>query len=116
MAGTVQEERGLGGARTAAQFTRPDWFMALDVALAEDTPEYPLSSKAVRLGGGAVISLGDFLESPRRNDSQGGGKKGPEFLEMTRKGKSFQVSALNTCSSFARLACFAVELHCSGSK
>jgi len=66
VAGTVQEERGLGGARTAAQFVRPDWFMALDVALAEDTPEYPLSSTASRLGGGAVISLGDFLESPKR--------------------------------------------------
>jgi putative aminopeptidase len=64
--GTVQEERGLGGARTAAQFARPDWFLALDVSLAGDTPENPSSSKPVRLGGGAVISLGDFLESPKR--------------------------------------------------
>ena len=64
--GTVQEERGLGGARTAAQFVRPDWFLALDVALASDTPEHPMSGKPVRLGGGAVISLGDFLESPKR--------------------------------------------------
>jgi len=66
VAGTVQEERGLGGARTAAQFTRPDWFIALDVALAGDTPENPAGSQPVRLGGGAVISLGDFLESPKR--------------------------------------------------
>ena len=64
--GTVQEERGLGGARTAAQFTRPDWFMALDVALSGDTPEIPASSKAVRLGSGVVIDLGHFLESPKR--------------------------------------------------
>ncbi len=64
--GTVQEERGLGGARTAAQFVRPDWFLALDVALAGDTPENPAGSKPVRLGGGVVISLGDFLESPKR--------------------------------------------------
>jgi putative aminopeptidase len=64
--GTVQEERGLGGARTAAHFTRPDWFMALDVALAGDTPDSPPSGKPVRLGGGAVVSLGDFLESPKR--------------------------------------------------
>jgi endoglucanase len=64
--GTVQEERGLGGARTAAHFVRPDWFLALDVALAGDTPENPSGSKPVRLGGGVVISLGDFLESPKR--------------------------------------------------
>jgi putative aminopeptidase len=64
--GTVQEERGLGGARTAANFTHPGWFMALDVALSGDTPESPVSSNPVRLGSGAVVSLGDFLESPKR--------------------------------------------------
>ena len=64
--GTVQEERGLGGARTAAHFTRPDWFLALDVALSGDTPESPPSSKPVRLGGGVVIDLGDFLEFPKK--------------------------------------------------
>jgi putative aminopeptidase FrvX len=66
VAGTVQEERGLAGARTAAQFVRPDWFLALDVSLAGDTPENPSGSKPVRLGGGVVISLGDFLEFPKR--------------------------------------------------
>jgi endoglucanase len=65
-AGTVQEERGLAGARTAAQVTRPDWFLALDVALSGDTPESPPSSKPVRLGGGVVIDLGDFLEFPKK--------------------------------------------------
>jgi endoglucanase len=64
--GTVQEERGLGGARTAAHFIRPDWFMALDVALSGDTPESPPSSKPVRLGGGVVVDLGDFLEFPKK--------------------------------------------------
>jgi putative aminopeptidase FrvX len=64
--GTVQEERGLGGARTAAQFAHPDWFIALDMALAGDTPESPPSSKPIRLGEGAVVKLGDFLESPKR--------------------------------------------------
>lgn len=64
--GTVQEERGLGGARTAAHFTRPDWFMALDVALApEALTQYPSSSR-IKLGAGVVINLGDFLESPKR--------------------------------------------------
>jgi endoglucanase len=64
--GTVQEERGLGGGRTAARFTRPDWFMALDVALSGDTPESPASGRPVGLGSGAVIDLGDFLESPKK--------------------------------------------------
>jgi len=64
--GTVQEERGLGGARTAAHFTRPDWFLALDVALSGDTPESPPTSRPVRLGGGVVIDLGDFLEFPKK--------------------------------------------------
>ena len=64
--GTVQEERGLGGARTAAHYTRPDWFMALDVALSGDTPESPMSSQPVRLGSGAVIDLGNFLEFPKK--------------------------------------------------
>lgn len=49
VAGTVQEERGLGGARTAAQFARPDWFMALDVAPAEDTPEMLIDLAHTRL-------------------------------------------------------------------
>ena len=66
VAGTVQEERGLAGARTAAQFVRPDWFVALDVALAGDTPENPGTRKPVRLGSGVVVSLGDFLESPKK--------------------------------------------------
>jgi len=64
--GTVQEERGLAGARTAAHFTRPDWFLALDVALSGDTPESPPSGNPVRLGSGVVIDLGDFLEFPKR--------------------------------------------------
>lgn len=64
--GTVQEERGLGGARTAAYFVHPDWFMALDVAFAEDTPDFPQGGNPTRLGKGVVLNLGDFLESPKR--------------------------------------------------
>lgn len=64
--GTVQEERGLGGARTGAYFVKPDWFIALDVAFAEDTPDKAYSGKAISLGSGVVLSLGDFLESPKR--------------------------------------------------
>ena len=87
--GTVQEERGLGGARTAAQFVRPDWFLALDVALASDTPEIPTGSKPVRLGGGAVISLGDFLESPKKGYFINPGLK--ELALKTSKEKSIAV-------------------------
>ena len=87
--GTVQEERGLGGARTAAQFVRPDWFLALDVALAGDTPENPSGSKPVRLGGGVVISLGDFLESPKRGYFINPGLK--ELALKASKGKSIPI-------------------------
>jgi putative aminopeptidase FrvX len=89
VAGTVQEERGLGGARTAAQFTLPDWFIALDVALAGDTPENPSSGKQVRLGGGVVISLGDFLESPKRGYFVNPGLKG--LALKTSKDKSIPI-------------------------
>jgi endoglucanase len=89
IAGTVQEERGLGGARTAAQFVRPDWFVALDVALAGDTPENPAGAKPVRLGGGVVISLGDFLESPKRGYFINPGLK--EFALRVSREKSIPI-------------------------
>ncbi len=94
IAGTVQEERGLGGARTAAQFTRPDWFIALDVALAGDTPENPAGSKPVRLGGGVVISLGDFLESPKRGYFVNPGLKGLALRTSKEKSIPVQLQAI----------------------
>ncbi len=92
--GTVQEERGLAGARTAAQFTRPDWFMALDVALSGDTPESPASSHPIRLGGGAVLSLGDFLESPKRGYFIHPGLKAAAKRAARDKGIALQVQAM----------------------
>ncbi len=92
--GTVQEERGLGGARTAAQFTRPDWFMALDVALSGDTPESPASSHPIRLGGGAVLSLGDFLESPKRGYFIHPGLKAAAVKTAREKGIALQAQAM----------------------
>ncbi|MGE5252870.1 MAG: M42 family metallopeptidase [Planctomycetaceae bacterium] len=92
--GTVQEERGLGGARTAAQFTRPDWFIALDVALADDTPESPTSSKPIRLGAGAVVTLGDFLESPKRGYFIHPGLKKAALEIGRQKGISLQRQAM----------------------
>ena len=84
--GTVQEERGLGGARTAAHFIRPDWFLALDVALSGDTPESPPTSKPVCLGGGVVIDLGDFLEFPKKGYFIHPGLK-KAALQISRKKK-----------------------------
>ena len=92
--GTIQEERGLGGARTAAQFTRPDWFIALDVALAGDTPESPGSSKPIRLGAGAVVKMGDFLESPKRGYFIHPGLKKAALEIGRKKGIPLQLKAV----------------------
>lgn len=92
--GTVQEERGLGGARTAAQFTRPDWFMALDVALSGDTPESPVSGQAVRLGSGVVIDLGDFLEFPKKGYFIHPGLKAAALQASRAKGIPVQLQAI----------------------
>ncbi len=92
--GTVQEERGLAGGRTAAYLTRPDWLMALDVAVCGDTPETPSGSRAVRLGAGVVVSLGDFLESPKKGHFLHPGLK-KASLEVSRKKKiPLQLQAL----------------------
>ena len=54
---TVQEEVGLRGARTSAQFIMPDYSIAVDVTGTGDTPEcFPMASK---LGDGAAIKLMD---------------------------------------------------------
>jgi len=54
---TVQEEVGLRGARTAAQFIAPDYSIAVDVTDTGDIPECtPMASK---LGDGAAIKLMD---------------------------------------------------------
>jgi len=93
-AGTVQEERGLGGARTAAQFIRPDWFMALDVALSGDTPESPASSRPVSLGSGVVIDLGDFLEFPKKGYFIHPGLKDAALQVSRAKGIPVQLQAI----------------------
>ena len=54
---TAQEELGVRGAKTAAQFIMPDYSIAVDVTSTGDTPECtPMASK---LGGGAAIKLMD---------------------------------------------------------
>lgn len=54
--GTVQEEVGLRGAKTAAQMINPDIVFALDVGIAKDTPGTDNSSK---MGQGPQILLYD---------------------------------------------------------
>ncbi|WP_416327605.1 M42 family metallopeptidase [[Eubacterium] hominis] len=54
--GTVQEEVGLRGARTAANFIHPDVAIALDVTTAMDTPA---DQGDIKLGGGVVLSVMD---------------------------------------------------------
>lgn len=54
--GTVQEEVGLRGAKTAAYAVKPDVAIAIDVTLANDVPG---SSGDANLGKGVAISLKD---------------------------------------------------------
>lgn len=54
--GTVQEEVGIRGARTATHKIKPDIAFALDVTTSEDTP---LDEGEAKLGQGVVISIMD---------------------------------------------------------
>lgn len=54
--GTVQEEVGLRGARTAANMIKPDVAIALDVTTAMDTPA---DQGKIKLGQGVVLSVMD---------------------------------------------------------
>lgn len=54
--GTVQEEVGLRGARTASNMIHPDIAIALDVTTAMDTP---VDQGEIKLGKGVVLSIMD---------------------------------------------------------
>lgn len=54
--GTVQEEVGLRGARTAAQMTKPDVVLALDVTIATDVPGL---SNSCKMGSGPALLIYD---------------------------------------------------------
>ncbi len=55
-AGTVQEEVGLRGAKTAAQMINPDVSIALDVTIATDTPG---DDGRIKMGVGATLEVMD---------------------------------------------------------
>ena len=59
LAGTVQEEVGLRGAKTAAVHSRPDVAIILEGPPADDTPGFSRSECQGRLGGGVQIRLFD---------------------------------------------------------
>jgi len=59
---TVQEEVGLRGAKMRAYEVDPDFAIALDNCLAEDTPEQPAPSKtSVVMGKGPGINVMEFI-------------------------------------------------------
>ncbi|BCX46933.1 peptidase M28 [Haloferula helveola] len=59
LAGTVQEEVGLRGARSAANFAKPDAVVVLEGPPADDTPGFSRADCQGRLGGGVQIRLFD---------------------------------------------------------
>ncbi len=67
LAGTVQEEVGLRGARTAANFSRPDVAIILEGPPADDSPGFSRADCQGRLGGGVQIRLFDptAITNPR---------------------------------------------------
>jgi putative aminopeptidase FrvX len=67
LCGTVQEEVGLRGAKTAANFIRPDLAIVLEGPPADDTPGFPRADCQGRIGGGVQIRLFDptAITNPR---------------------------------------------------
>ena len=67
LAGTVMEEVGLRGAKTAAHYAKPDVAIILEGPPADDTPGFARSESQGRLGGGVQIRLFDptAITNPR---------------------------------------------------
>ncbi|MCX6841157.1 MAG: M42 family metallopeptidase [candidate division WOR-3 bacterium] len=59
LVGSVQEEVGLRGARTAAEVVQPDVALALDVSLSYEQPDKARKDLPERLGNGAAILVHD---------------------------------------------------------
>jgi endoglucanase len=57
--GTIQEEVGLRGARTAAWQAEPDYALAVEGTFASDVPGSKPHEVSARLGGGPVITIAD---------------------------------------------------------
>ncbi len=70
VAGSVQEEVGLRGAKTLAAVTQPDVAIVLEGPPADDSPGMPLSESQGMIGGGVQIRLHDpsAIMNPRLAD------------------------------------------------
>ena len=70
LCGTVQEEVGLRGAKTAAAAARPDVAIVLEGPPADDTPGFVRGESQGRLGGGVQIRMFDptAIANPRLAD------------------------------------------------
>ena len=84
VAGSVQEELGLRGAKTLANATKPDVAIVLEGPPADDTPGMPLSESQGAIGGGVQIRLHDpsAIMNPRlgrfcHRDGTGGRDSSP---------------------------------------
>ena len=64
LVGSVQEEVGLRGARTAAEVVQPDVAIALDVSLSHENPDKTNKSVDERVGNGAAILVHDNTMIP----------------------------------------------------
>lgn len=102
--GTVQEEVGLRGARTAAQTIEPDIAFGVDVGIAGDTPGVTAKEAQGKLGEGPQIILydasmvshkglrdfvtgvADELNIPYQFDSMAGGGTDSGAIHVTSKG------------------------------
>jgi len=67
LCGTVQEEVGLRGAKTAANYSKPDVAIILEGPPADDTPGFARADCQGRLGGGVQIRMFDptAITNPR---------------------------------------------------
>lgn len=76
---TVQEEVGCRGALTAAYTIEPDEAVALDITIANDTPQIPLHERISELGGGPSIKLMDKVANGQ------GSITPPKIVEAMKK-------------------------------
>ncbi|MFD3445360.1 M42 family metallopeptidase [Microbacteriaceae bacterium 4G12] len=102
--GTVQEEVGLRGAKTAAYFVQPDIAFAVDVGVAGDTPGVTEKEAQGKLGEGPqiilydasivshkglrdfVVGVADELKIPYQYDSLPGGGTDAGAIHVTMNG------------------------------
>ncbi|HTY48017.1 MAG TPA: M42 family metallopeptidase [Methanomassiliicoccales archaeon] len=66
VAGTVQEEVGARGAKTAANLVKPDVALVLDVGISGDVPGIEPQQAPSKIGGGVEITVFDAMMIPNQ--------------------------------------------------